>query len=213
MLCPILKVEFDMARKVSTRRSYAPIPVVIGAGITEQWYFKHIQDIFNAKIRVRPRYFGTEEIHKLDKKISQVVNEGAIAICVFDADTAVNNESIRKKLEALKAKYSGKKNVILCDSLPSIEYWFLLHYADTNKLFANSHAAELVLRHFIPQYEKTELFFKAQKWVTDMMSEGKLGIAVERAKLYEDLGGSYSRVYKAIEAIIPQELIHQSVKK
>lgn len=212
MLCPILKVEFDMARKVSTRRSYAPIPVVIGAGITEQWYFKHIQDIFNVKIRVRPRYFGTEDINQLDKKISQVVNEGAIAICVFDTDTAVNNEAIRRKLDDLKVKYTGKKNVILCDSLPSIEYWFLLHYLDTNKQFANSHAAELELRHYIPQYDKTELFLKTQKWITDMVVEGELGTAVERAKLYEDLGGSYSRVYKAIEAIIPREL-YQSVKK
>ena len=56
------------------------------------------------------------------------------------------------------------------------------------------------------------MFLKAQKWVTDMVSEGKLGTAVEGAKQYVDLGGSYSRVYKAIEAIIPRE-VYQSVKK
>ena len=123
-----------MARKVSTRQSNAPIPVVIGAGITEQWYFYHLHDILNVQLRIRPRYFGSEDIHQLDKKISQVVNEGATAICVFDADTAQVDEVQRQRIAALKAKYAGKKNVILCDSLPSIEFWFLIHYLDTSPL-------------------------------------------------------------------------------
>lgn len=72
-----------MARKVSTRKSFSPIPVVIGAGITEQWYFSHLHDVLNVQLRIRPRYFGTEDIYQLDKKIAQVINEGSTAICVF----------------------------------------------------------------------------------------------------------------------------------
>ena len=191
-----------MARKVSTRQSNAPIPVVIGAGITEQWYFYHLHDILNVQLRIRPRFFGTEDIHQLDKKISQVINEGSIAICVFDADTAEFNEVQRQKLAALKAKYEGKKNVILCDSLPSIEFWFLIHYLDSNRHFHNAHVAERELRNFIAQYAKTESFLKNRKWVEDLLTDGKLEMAIARAKLYESAGSSYSNIYKAMDVLL-----------
>ena len=109
-----------MARRINTQKSRNPIPVIIGAGITEQWYFTHLQNLLNLRIRIRPRFFGTENIHELDKKISQVISEGTVAVCVFDADTAEYSETEARKVEALKKKYANKKNVVLCDSLPSI---------------------------------------------------------------------------------------------
>lgn len=190
-----------MARPISTRSSKSPISVIIGAGITEQWYFTHLRELLNLRLKIRPRYFGTEDIKQLDKKISQIINEGSIAICGFDADTTEFNETEKAKIIALKKKYAGKKNVVLCDSLPSLEYWFLLHYADTNKHFANSHAVEKELQSFIPQYEKTEAFQQNQKWVEDMTADGKLDTAVNRAKKYEVAHGSYSNVYHAIELL------------
>lgn len=188
-----------MARKISTKKYRNPIPVIIGAGITEQWYFTHLQNLLNLKVRIRPRFFGTENIHELDKKIAQVISEGTVAICVFDADTAAISETEAKKVEALKKKYANKKDVILCDSLPSIEYWFLIHYEDTNRHFANSHAAEVALRSYIDNYEKKDAFLKNPRWVADMIYGSKMNKAIARAKAYENTGASYSRVYKAIE--------------
>lgn len=192
-----------MARKVSTRHSNAPIPVIIGAGLTEQWYFSHLHDILNIQIRIRPRFFGTEDIHQLDKKIAQVVNEGSMAICVFDTDTAAFDNVQRQRISLLKAKYDGKKNVIICDSFPSIEFWFLIHYIDSNRFFSSARAVEQDLRSFIPQYAKKEVFLKNKKWVEDLVADGKLIMAVQRAKTYESSNGSYSNIYKAIETICP----------
>ena len=188
-----------MARKINTQKSRNPIPVIIGAGITEQWYFTHLQNLLNLKVRIRPRFFGTENIHELDKKIAQVIGEGTVAICVFDTDTAAISETEAKKVEALKKKYANKKDVILCDSFPSIEYWFLIHYEDTNRHFVNSHAAEVTLRSYIDNYEKKEVFLKNARWVADMISGSKMDKAIARAKAYENAGVSYSKVYKAIE--------------
>ncbi|MBQ8645536.1 MAG: RloB domain-containing protein [Bacteroidales bacterium] len=190
-----------MARQTSIQKSRKPIPVIIGAGITEQWYFTHLQGILNLTVRIRPRYFGTEDIHKLDKKIAQVINDGATAICVFDTDTTQYDDAEKKKLFALKKKYEGKKNVILCDSLPSIEYWFLLHYEDTNRHFANYKAVANALEKYIPEYEKKEGFLSKRKWVEDMVAENKLENAVKRSVKYDNKEGSYSKVYKAIEAL------------
>lgn len=190
-----------MARQTSIQKSRKPIPVIIGAGITELWYFAHLQEILNLRVRIRPRFFGTEDIHQLDKKISQVINDGATAICVFDADTAQHDDAEKKKLHALKKKYEGKKNVILCDSLPSIEYWFLLHYEDTNRHFANYKAIESALGKYIPEYEKKEGFLCKRKWVENMTADNKLEDAVKRSVKYDNSEGSYSKVYKAIEAL------------
>lgn len=192
-----------MARRVSTRKSFRPIPVIIGAGITEQWYFSHLHDILDIQIRVRPRFFGSEDIHQLDKKIAQVINEGAIAICVFDADTAEHDVVQQQRVRALKTKYAGKRNVILCDSLPSIEFWFLLHYEDTNRHFYDSHAVEVELRSHIPLYEKRDEFLRHRRWVEDLVAGERLAMAVRRARAYESTGGSFSNVYKAIEFIYP----------
>ena len=85
-----------MARRINTQKSRNPIPVIIGAGITEQWYFTHLQNLLNLRIRIRPRFFGTENIHELDKKISQVISEGTVAVCVFDADTAEYQGKLRR---------------------------------------------------------------------------------------------------------------------
>lgn len=196
----ILKDE-SMARKSGTINSRSPIPVIIGAGITEQWYFTHLQNILDLRCRIRPRYFGTEDIRQLDKKISQVIESGAVAICVIDADTAQFDDAEKAKMIALKKKYGGKKNVILCDSLPSIEYWFLLHYEDTNRFFQNSAAAETALQKYISDYVKKEGFLSKRKWVENMTQSGKLEMARSRAQKYENSERAYSKIYKAIEFI------------
>ena len=188
-----------MSRISGNRKQIGAIPTVIGAGITEQYYFQHISHCTEFVFRIRPRFFGTESIYKLVKKIDKVISDGGVAVCVFDADIARNNDVERVKLERFCKKYSKKKNVILCDSLPSIEYWFLLHFCKTNKYYKDSDSVQRTLRKFIPSYEKKEVFFKTVKWVDDMCSDGKMEKAIANAKQFGTKGLSYSNVYKAFE--------------
>ncbi len=63
-----------MARKIDksiNRRE--PIPVLIGAGITEQWYFTHLKALRRLKVQIRPRFFGNEHIHTLEKNVKQIL--------------------------------------------------------------------------------------------------------------------------------------------
>ena len=41
------------------------MPVVIGAGITEQWYLAHLKKLKELQIQIRPRFFGDEHMHAL----------------------------------------------------------------------------------------------------------------------------------------------------
>lgn len=170
---------------------------LIGEGITEQFYFKHIKNLLGYRFILKPYFFETTSFKEMDKKINDVLLGNGIAICVFDKDVAERDEKEKKKLNTLFNKYSKKKNVIFCDSLPSIEYWFYLHYVNTNKFFNDSISVERELRKKIKDYEKKEHFLKNEKWVSDLCSDNKLETAIERAIKFGSEGASYSNVYKA----------------
>ena len=81
-----------MARKEAIKQQRQERAVIIGAGLTERWYFSHLQSRFNLKIKIRPRFFGNENITTLEKRINQVLSDEGIAVVIFDAD--VSNEEI-----------------------------------------------------------------------------------------------------------------------
>lgn len=68
-----------MARKTATIKKNQKRAVIIGAGITEKWYFSHMQTLYGLKVKIRPRYFGNENVNTLEKLIKQVLdNEGFV---------------------------------------------------------------------------------------------------------------------------------------
>lgn len=190
-----------MARKVSIRKGKRPIPTIIGAGLTEQWYFTHLQRLKDYRLKIRPRYFGTETVKGLGKRIEEVLRNDGFAICVFDVDVPTWNEAERKKLNDLRRKYKDNPSVLLCDSLPSIEYWFLLHYKNTNRYYGTSKAVIEVLKEFIPQYDKVEKFLQQEKWAKDMLAEGRQEEASKRAKDFGTEGESYTKVDVVIDTL------------
>jgi hypothetical protein len=175
---------------------------IIGEGITEQYYFAHIKKIFGFRCVIKPRFFGKTSIAEMKKKIEEVLREDIFVICIFDADVSARNESEQKKLEQLQKKYRKNKNLLLCSSLPSIEYWFLLHYEDTNRHFNDAKAAEVALRKYIGDYEKTARFFEKEKWVRDLCAENKLQKATKRAERFEAGNGSHTNVNEAIDILM-----------
>lgn len=190
-----------MARKEAIKRQRQERAVIIGAGLTERWYFSHLQSRYNLKIKIRPRFFGNENISTLEKRINQVLSDEGIAIVIFDADVSMWNDAEKTRLIALKKKCEKSKRIILCDSLPSIEYWFLLHYLNTNRFFGTSKAVIDELVKYVERFEKTDVFLRNPKWVEELCNNGKLKDAYERATFYGEQGPSYSNVWKAIKYV------------
>lgn len=135
------------------------------------------------------------------KKIAEVLNDGGKAICVFDADVSTWNETEKEKLDRLRKKYAKNKKVIFCDFMPAVEYWFLLHYENTNRFLGTSKAAMQALRKYMPDYDKTDSFLSNRKWVAEMSGDGKQELACSRAEQFSANGQSYSMIYKVFEAI------------
>jgi len=188
-----------MARIVNKRQQNTPVITLIGEGLTEQFYFRHIRSIFNFRFVIKPYYFGVTSLREMDIKITEVLSGGGIAVCVFDADVAGRNETERKKLNNLFRKYGNKPSVFFCHSLPSVEYWFLLHFRNTNRAFRDADDAENELAEFITNYEKSARFLEDEKWVKSLCNDGKLNAAIERAGNFGETGQSYSNIYKAFD--------------
>ena len=135
---------------------------------------------------MRPRFFGQEDIFQLTKKVESVIQDGGVAIAVFDADVASWDEKERLKLDAFRKKYGKNENVIICDSLPSIEYWFLLHFADIHRLFPTSQSVCKELEKYLDGYDKSEEYLSREKWVRQLCESGNMTTAMERAKVCGD---------------------------
>lgn len=188
-----------MPRRVENRIQKKHAVTILGEGITEQHYFTHIRTLFGYNYTIKPYYFSVTSLTEMDKKIAEAITDGGYATAVFDADVANRNDAEKKKLESIRRKYANKNNVLLCDSLTSIEYWFLLHFDNTNRYFKDSSATESELRKYIPDYEKKSKFLQNTQWVKDLCSESKLKLAQEQAKLFGQNGESYTNLYKAFE--------------
>lgn len=195
-----------MARKESTTQFKESIPTIIGAGITEKWYFTHLQAKYRVRMKIRPRFFGKETVFTLEKKLTEVLKNGGRAIVVFDADVSTWNKAEKERLETMRSKYAKNNRVLLCDSMPSIEYWFLLHYVNTNRHFGTSKAVLTELVKHIKEFDKTETFLKNQKWVDDMSADGRLESAAQRAVAFGTSGESYTNVWKAMQELHIVEL-------
>ena len=202
-----------MARRIDNRNQKNHSVTILGEGLTEQYYFTHIRTLFDYHYTIKPYYFSVTSLVEMDKKIAEAITDGGFAIAVFDADVAHRNEAEKKKLESIRRKYAAKKNVVLCDSLTSIEYWFLLHYENTNRHFKDSAATENELRKHIPEYEKKAKFLQELKWVSNLSSERKLELAKTRAKFFGEKGESYTNVYKAFELLDKLKQIGQETTK
>lgn len=190
-----------MARRRKERELKRSRITVIGEGLTERWYFDHLRTVMGYRYDCKPRFFSHQSYDEMRKLIEWVLQNDGIAVCVCDADITRDNIVESQKLKEMKAAYASNEKVFVCDSMPSIEFWFLLHYIETSRHFHDSDEVVSILRRFIPTFEKHNSFFEKIQWVADLCKDDKLAVACTRAKLIcqNEQDGSYSNVFKAIE--------------
>lgn len=172
---------------------------VIGEGLTERWYFEHLRTLKGYHYDCKPRFFTHQSYEEMGKLIDWVLRSGGIAVCVCDADITRTNEERKKAFQAMKAKYAENKDVLICDSMPSIEFWFLIHYVNTSKYFKDSDAVIQTLRRHISDYDKSGAFLEKQQWVAEMSTDKRQTEACNRATLLGPDSESYSEIHHAIK--------------
>ena len=208
-------------------RDMGPLyPFLISGGTnTERYYFTHINDTTEYKFNIRPKYFADESNYTeaFPKRIKEILNANTDPkiFCVFDWDTIYGIDAKIKKHEDFEKQFRTEidnGNVVICPSMPSIEYWFLLHFEDKTDLLKDYRAISNILAPYIKpcfadptknlkKLLKQEKYLQDSTWVKNLCSDGKLDAAIKRAedniKAAEDAGElknqSYSFVYKAFK--------------
>ena len=81
---------------------------------------------------------------------------------------------------------------MLCPSMPSIEYWFLLHFENHTQLIkTNGNAIGFLAPHIkswfasdkkLSRILKSQKYIQSPHWVEKLCSDGKLELAIERAE-------------------------------
>ena len=208
-------------------RDMGPLyPFLISGGTnTERYYFTHINDTTEYKFNIRPKYFADESNYTeaFPKRIKEILNANTDPkiFCVFDWDTIYGIDAKIKKHEDFEKQFRTEidnGNVVICPSMPSIEYWFLLHFEDKTNLLKEYRAISNILAPYIKpcfadptknlrKLLKQEKYLQDSTWVKNLCSDGKLDAAIKRAedniKAAEEAGDlanhSYSYVYKAFK--------------
>lgn len=149
----------------------------------------------------KPRFFSKQSYDEMRKLVEQVLQSGGIAVCICDADITRENVTESQKLKEMKDAYASNDKVVICDSMPSIEFWFLLHYLETNRYFRDSAEVASILRRYLPGFQKHSNFLEKAQWVADLCSDDKLTLAVTRAEsISKNLEAqSYSNIFEAIK--------------
>ena len=195
-----------MARRTETRNTRKNY-VVLGDGITEQYYLKHLKELNGYKYVLRPSLFTGITIESAENLIDEYVSGGCTQIIyITDYDTIVSQRK-KEKFEKIKRKYKNQEQVIICESMPGIEFWFLLHFLKTSREFRTCNEVMTELISHIPEYSKKKEYLENKIWTKMLCSENRMETAMVNSKdiLKEKEKGDkgelfpYSKIHQAIE--------------
>ena len=211
-------------------RTMRPLfPFVISGGKnTERYYFRHIADTTSYKFNVIPEYFGMEsgytEIFPIRIRKILKDNPDAQIFCVFDWDTVRGHTKKLEKNQAFVNQFKSEidsETVVVCPSMPSIEYWFLLHFENYTDLIPRcGRKIQTLLSPYMTPYFpdskkkllnllKSEEYINKSEWVEKLCADGKLDAAIKRAEDNINAANnageldnqSYSYVYKVFKNV------------
>lgn len=160
------------------RKTYA----VLGDGITEHYYLKHLKQIMGYGYKISPSLFNRCTLNEASKHIKSLLKQGhEKVIYITDYDTVVN-QNTKVQFETFKAKFKDNDKVAIFETMPSLEFWFLLHFQYTTRPFRNAEEAEKELKKHLPNYEKTKKFLGQDNWVKVLCEDGNLQQAITNSE-------------------------------
>ena len=151
-------------KKIQTKQSFA----VVVDGETEYWYLqmlKHNEP--NIPFNIKPQILQKKNIDQQYKLVIELSEEEYDKVFwIVDLDVLLkeereknNSTSSLQQFLSYWRKLSNQNKVVVIVNNPCLEYWFLLHYKNTSKVFTACADAEKQVSQHLKGYEKTKKFF------------------------------------------------------
>jgi hypothetical protein len=176
---------------------------VLVDGECEQDYLTSIKTVepfqsilSSQKVKIAPDIPKTKSLDAQFKAVSKALDDYDKVFWIVDYDVIRKETLMQKKgtqtslekfsvlskkfkeLVALK-KYKDKEVYVLINN-PSIEFWYLLHYENTSRLYTTSEEAEKKLATHLASYTKNDEKFR--KSIFSLL-QANLGKAIQNAEL------------------------------
>lgn len=182
---------------------------VVGDGQTEKIYFdklKEVEGLRNVSLKPDlPKNVGNYKgvFDKAESLYEQGYDE---VYCLIDMDKVLSDNTLAKYLT--DKKRIEKKGMIVFESNPCIELWFLLHFVRTTKFFSNCESVEKELRKYLPNYAKTQQYlvqtniYKILK--PNLLKAIENGECIEENQFENHYNSSKSELFKLIKILLPK---------
>lgn len=165
---------------------------VVVDGETEVWYLNMLKrNEKDIRVTIKPEIPHKKSIAEQYKLVCDLSGkEFTKVFWIIDLDTVIKetNETFKgkksplKSFEEYRAKLAKKyKNVVVIVNNPCLEFWFLLHFEKTNKLYHNCSEAEKQLKQHLRNYEKTKNFFTKENDDIYLKLKPHLNTAIQNA--------------------------------
>ena len=155
-------------RRGEKRQTQQAFAVVVDSE-TEYWYLqmlKHNEP--NIPFKIKPQILQKKNIKQQYELVTDLSEEEYDKVFwIVDLDVLLKEEREKRNstsplqqfLNYYKSLSKQQKIVVIVNN-PCLEYWFLLHFQKTNKVFTACTDAEKQVSQHLEGYEKTEKFFK-----------------------------------------------------
>ena len=152
-------------RNIPTKQSFA----VVVDGETEYWYLEMLKrNEPNIPFKIRPQILQKKNIDQQYELVTELSEEEYDKVFwIVDLDVLLKEEREKKGNTSSLQQFlnywqqlSKQNKVVVIVNNPCLEYWFLLHFQKTNKVFTACTDAEKQVSQHLKGYEKTEKFFK-----------------------------------------------------
>ncbi|QHI35817.1 hypothetical protein IMCC3317_11650 [Kordia antarctica] len=177
------------SKKISIKGSKTFAFVVDGK--TEVWYLQMLKrNERELNINIEPRLPSKKSISEQYKMVDELAEDYTKVFWIVDYDVIIKEtresqnrtETSEQLFVKLKEKVEKNKNVIVIVNNPCVEFWFLLHFEKTAKLFTDCNSAEKQLKKYLKDYEKTQKYFTKQDNDIYLKLKGNIKIAMEYSK-------------------------------
>ncbi len=172
-----------MAREKSKRKQKFRA-AVIGEGITEWHYFYDLKQTERLPYQLTPSLPKHSNYQAIFKKAQQLAEEGYDHVYVIiDIDVIQRDTNVQSKYETAKHRLLRKKEIFVFETMPCTEYWFLLHFQNySTRIYPNCKDIFERLYLFLPNYEKSNAYFRQNKIYRKLKKVGNIEQAVVNAQ-------------------------------
>lgn len=177
-----------MARKIN-RRKLKDAVAIVGEGITEWHYFTDLKQTERYSFKVKPELPKHSDVEAIVKKAKELLIDGYDKVlCLFDMDRIYTDKTEnskylrhRNKLHKKKSKIGGQ--IIFYETMPCIEFWFLLHFINfSTRVYPDYNSLKSKLLNYLKGYDKSNEYFKKNKIYQILTTRGSIKLAIDSAE-------------------------------